>query len=81
MHWQTIETAPKDGTRVLLAFDARVLVGWWVDEVTTRYGREHRRHQEWHAEGMGTLWRPYETPTHWMPLPALPVHAEEALSS
>jgi hypothetical protein len=75
--WKPIETAPKDGTRVLLAFSARVHVGWWIDEVTTRYGREHRSQQEWHVEGMDLLWRDRPKPTHWMPLPALPARQPE----
>jgi hypothetical protein len=63
--WQPIETAPKDGSNVLLspAFEReRVTVGSWdLDDV---------------GEG-GQCWRCLELserlePTHWMPLPSPP---------
>ena len=58
--WRPIETAPKDGTRVLLlrsheeGFDSkRIGVGYWKNE---------------------TWWstRPGMPPSHWLPLPAPP---------
>lgn len=56
--WQSIETAPKDGTRVLLAaIQDRPLAGTgnWV-----------ARHKIW-------LWPyPLVEPTHWAHLPAVP---------
>lgn len=58
MEWQPIETAPRDGTRVLLAGEGLVrecrwCYGDWQDPV---YG-------EWFFE---------TTPTHWVPLPEPP---------
>lgn len=82
--WQPIETAPKDGTEVLLfvpgyiggrrVMEGNIVVGAWIDDHA--WGRE------------GVWWSdisdPYEghsgatadsvdlTPTHWMPLPEAP---------
>lgn len=54
--WQPIETAPKDGTRLLLANTTGKLAdGVW----STRY-------EVWSWPYMMT------EPTHWMPLPAKP---------
>lgn len=60
MQWQPIETAPKDGTMVLLAgglatpSDWRIKVGYWASEEGT-----------WYI--FGGSWRP----TRWMPLDGL----------
>lgn len=66
--WQTIDTAPKDGTEILAAHDAEGLV--WTDQWMA----------EWEIDGKKGCWRQYEAwqegliegPTHWMPLPAAP---------
>lgn len=56
--WHTIDTAPKDGTRILLCDWAAVYGGWWEDEC-------------WHVNcGQPVVAVPL--PTHWMPLPELP---------
>lgn len=58
--WRSIETAPKDGTRVLICH-----TGWYSPVV----GRFELR--EWlDDEQMVRL------PTHWMPLPAAPEPGE-----
>jgi hypothetical protein len=63
--WQPIETAPKDGTRVLV-FDQYwgVLMSYWQLQATAVNppGREHDRWDWYAAPGA----------THWMPLPAPP---------
>lgn len=62
--WQTIDSAPKDGTRVLVA-DARghIEVG--------ACGNTLRRKQEWRAEyQLGRVL--YPQPLYWMPLPPPP---------
>ena len=56
--WQPIETAPRDGTEILLWEDGYIL-GSWVEE----YG--------YFADPDGHLWKNRQ-PTHWMPLPAPP---------
>ena len=60
--WQPIETAPKDGTRVLV---------WRRDED----GYTHRRVGVDHFNvEIGKWWRSRRDmyPTHWMPLPEAP---------
>lgn len=78
--WQPIETAPKDGTRILLhtrwdgdeitpdAFD-EVQIGWWddgnaLDDPASIWHRPAR----WELDKVGD-------PIHWMPLPE-PPHAD-----
>jgi hypothetical protein len=60
MDWQPIETAPKDGTRILLwvlsQYDPREAVGRWDS------------HGYWAIDYNDV---PCD-PTHWMPLPAPP---------
>ena len=61
MEWQPIETAPKDGTPVLL---------WalldWKDDLVPVCGWYAQSSRKWlcHAAWLN--------PTHWMPLPAPP---------
>jgi len=69
--WLPIESAPKDGTRVLLA--CRYLDGLY--ELSVGFWIESRK--DW-ADAYGSA--PYTTvdngddcfPTHWMPLPSPP---------
>ena len=60
--WRQIETAPRDGTRILGwsegQNDADVM---WFDDKKT----------EW-TSALCQDFGGYETPTHWMPLPAVP---------
>lgn len=60
MDWQPIETAPKDGTSVLL----------WFTRAEPQIGRFRRGHgartRRW---WVGDFWI---EPTHWMPLPPPP---------
>mgnify|MGYP000894219903 CR=1 FL=1 len=55
--WRPIETAPKDGTRVLLA-----RVG--IDAMHTAFWRG----STWHCGGL----QYFNNPTHWQPLPSAP---------
>lgn len=59
--WQPIETAPKDGTRILVArvTDGRVGISWWD-------GLRLEDKDKWACYSMLT------PPTHWMPLPDPP---------
>ena len=68
MDWQPIETAPKDGTRILAY--------WPADSF---YAHEMQC-ETWFGQSLGRdCWQsPYEdaddstSPTHWMPLPEPP---------
>ena len=62
--WQPIETAPKDGTPVLLAGCRKIVVAAWLeDEIDWWHVDDNKR-------GPFALRGP--APTHWMPLPAAP---------
>lgn len=80
--WRPIETAPKDGTNVLIAggtyyYDAgyceehpfnRVVIARWMDF-----------DKAWRRDGFGSEYdgEYWHYPTHWMPLPALPSDGDE----
>lgn len=71
--WQSIETAPKDGTTVLAHFPQRI--GY--------VGRQDVVPVLWSGWGGGT-WQNATTghnisavPTHWMPVPDPPVHKQD----
>lgn len=63
MEWQLIETAPKDGTVVLL-FYGEVFAGFYDSNFISGY--EWRVHIDECCAG---------NPTHWMPLPEPPAGA------
>lgn len=72
--WQPIETAPKDGSHILLYSPQDVhsaFVGFWKDG--------HKFGRYWMAAGpegeacdCAGGWQYTRQPTHWMPLPAAP---------
>ncbi len=73
--WQPIETAPKDGTQVLLILKGRerAFLGYFVDSEDFQYGKSVRRRQNWAIEGwMSGFNDPHPDPTHWMALPEAP---------
>lgn len=60
--WQPIDTAPKDGTLILMADGGSVLCGLWSKDESGWVDGSRDRNGElvtWDA-------------THWMPLPAPP---------
>lgn len=59
--WKSIDSAPKDGTTVLLAVNSAVFDGWWCDKRGAWIDEEI-------ILGVG---RGY-SPSHWMPLPEPP---------
>ena len=65
--WQPIETAPKDGSNIILGNDVTVAVGKWArDDWRAMYfvceGTDDFR------AGAGLIYKP----THWQPLPKSP---------
>ena len=69
--WQPIETAPKDGTRVLLTEEWGVVIGRWCEEAQLGLCEEG---PGWQVFECDDCWYSVaaENPTHWMPLPAPP---------
>lgn len=77
--WQSIETTPKDGTKVLLWCDGAVhLTHWWTKELTPLNAHLIADHTpQWSGLapiGVDHPEKPRRTPqpTHWMPLPKGP---------
>lgn len=66
--WQPIATAPKDGTRVLVAAPSHLtMIGAWLEKrVTYMEGK-------WWSNNAPII----PDPTHWQPLPEPPVSAQE----
>lgn len=72
MEWQPIETAPKDGSDVLLYFPLEGLKGW--SRVVICHWRtigDERGHWVWQDRAVRGYSDAYK-PTHWMPLPEPP---------
>ena len=77
--WMRIETAPKDGTRVLTATvngGGYPAVSWWakLDMTDPEYGAH-----AWCPTGAHVPWG--HQPTHWMPLPLAPGAAQQIAHS
>lgn len=75
--WQAIETAPKDGTLVLLCGGKTDKLDY-LNEIPQYLMRPvtafwNARFKEWWFAYWDVLWRSrYDNPTHWMPIPELP---------
>ncbi len=67
MKWQPIETAPKDGTRVLV----------WHPEYSAPLTAQFYS-DTWGIHS--TLPRLFNQPTHWMLVPAPPKHSKNAIA-
>ena len=65
MAWQPIETAPRDGTNIMLWHKV------WKCPVSAFYGETYRKDCPWTQTTNTTIW-PEEAFTHWMPLPTAP---------
>lgn len=75
--WQPIETAPKDGTRILIAggtyyYDASEMPDQEFTSADTAYWRNGGWCGGYGSEYNGEYWH---KPTHWQPLPAPPATA------
>jgi hypothetical protein len=74
--WEPIETAPKNGTNVLLAFPEwrEAVISYYVVDERYRNGTLEYRSEGWRGSWCDTPgFRHDPGPTHWMPLPPLPV--------
>jgi len=68
VQWQPIETAPKDGTRVLIFVDGYVKIARSLGVVWSVFHCDDEFYnEEYHLN----------YPTHWQPLPEPPVYAQE----
>ena len=76
--WQSIDTAPKDGTRILLAEDKIVDVGHYFDtsyeqeELVSQKGKKRIYELVKYVRGYWDTPEGIFNPTHWMPLPPAP---------
>ena len=64
--WQPIETAPKDGGYIILAWPSESMIAKWLDNATW---------QGWSVPSL--ILKPAGNPTHWMPLPEPPENQHE----
>ena len=73
--WQAIETAPRDGTRILLFNGCGVYEGKWLKENNDE--NWDKEIETWFITISGDPWynQTLEDATHWMPLPQPPEEA------
>lgn len=72
LDWQPIETAPKDGTHLLVCDASRAYTAFWgFGQNPPTVG--HYFAQGWHLSVNHDGEHSEITPTHWMPLPSPPV--------
>lgn len=71
--WQPIETAPKDGTRII-AYEPTYGVGtaFWQTITTGSYADEVETVSGWRLHGMMFREGDIDQPTHWMSSPSPP---------
>jgi hypothetical protein len=77
MMWQPIETAPKDGRCVLVAWpetaatESAVAVAWWKKGKEYEFDGEMVRDKDaWTDSDNGPDW--VDQPSYWLPLSVLP---------
>ena len=66
--WQPIETAPKDGTRVLVFCHWGVDIAQWNQDSYIRKPKPYWSYRRSSSKGADRRF----PPTHWMPLPEPP---------
>lgn len=73
--WQPIETAPRDGSDVLLfeVYERLPVIGWWCEKKKRWYATTEVYDTDGDACVIDKLCT--EGVTHWMPLPAAPVQS------
>ena len=67
MEWQPIETAPKDGSKVLLTDGDRTEIAHWWGKAQEGF---------WEVWTCEPFYEDFKQPTHWMPLPQPPKKAD-----
>lgn len=70
MNWHPIETAPKDGTAILVWDGYNQYVAFWGESSLWSKGADQWCYGE--CSGEYNSHRAVYEPTHWMPLPANP---------
>jgi hypothetical protein len=77
--WQPIETAPKDGTYIMLTNGVNVAQGWWEhQEPCIRENRDtmgnyiDQQEDDGFDDWLDCEGGMQQSPTHWMPLPPAP---------
>ena len=71
--WKPIETAPKDGSTVILGFaGSHSEEGFWMNDPE----RNHWGEIGWFSSDADVLCERPASPTHWMPLPSPPAALE-----
>lgn len=76
--WSPIETAPNDGTAVLLYYphNDTCIRGAYGEVQDGDWESGYRTWMEWGVDGEHFIQEaPTEAPTHWMPLPEVPIDA------
>ena len=78
--WQPIETAPRDGTEILMTNGVNVSSGQWFSE----YGGTYDQEGAPNGDGCDDGWSDWSggmqpDPTHWMPLPSPPIEAAHGI--
>lgn len=65
--WQPMETAPRDGTRILVSDGRECDMARWVDKIDPHWDKPMR----WNS-GQDGRWTSWVFPSLWIPLPKLP---------
>lgn len=81
--WKPIESAPKDGTFVLLGggkYYCEERDGYVEGPCVASLHKDKGGYDDWLIAGCegGYVWVAYDTPTHWMPLPHPPQEGDNA---
>lgn len=81
MEWKPIETAPKDGTIILISRPNReAMAAYWSQCPRAFAGTFSDANYPWvfldETNGTNAMMDGAHGPTHWMPLPAPPVQQE-----
>lgn len=78
--WQPIETAPTDGTQVLLLYKGLYPdIGYFQSSQTFEHGKLVREtHEWWSSRSTYCFGNDKPQPTHWMPIPPFNAPPPEA---